>query len=105
MLYQPIWQTRNQKKVIESGWLAAGIRDAMHLGLSNLPSIDLFEEIVPMKDDAAYEVPIPISAFAMCSEVKSIEYSSRQNGSDDDVEVLGKPKLRRSGCFWYFWWT
>ena len=80
MLYQPIWQTRNQKKVIESGWLAAGI-DSMHLGLSNFPSIDLFEEIVPMKDDAAYEVPIPTSAFVMCSEVKSIE------------------------AFWYFWWT
>ena len=87
------------KTVIESGRLAAGIRDAIRLGLSNLPSIDPFEEISPMKDATAYEVPIPISAFAMCSEVKSIEYSSRQNGSDDDVEVLGKPKLRRSGCF------
>ena len=87
------------KTVIESGRLAVGIRGAIRLRLSNLPFIDLFEEIVPMKDDAAYEVPIPISAFAMCSEVKSIEYSSRQNDSDDDVEILGKPKLRRSGCF------
>ena len=38
-----------------------------------------------MKNATAYEVPIPISAFAMSSEVKSIQYS-RQNDSQDDVE-------------------
>ena len=74
------------KKIIESGWLAAGIRDATRLGLSNLPSIDPFEEISPMKDaTTAYEVPTPISAFSMSSEEKGIGYS-RQNDSDDDDE-------------------
>lgn len=77
--------TNQSNKVIESGWRATGIRDAIRLGLSNLPFIDPFEEISPMKDATAYEVPIPISAFAMSSEEKSIGYS-RQNDSDDDDE-------------------
>ena len=77
--------TPESKKVIESGWLAAGIRDAIRLGLSNLPSIDPFEEIAPMKDVAAYTVPVPSSAFAMSTAERNIGYS-RQHDSDDDDE-------------------
>ena len=32
------------KKVIESGWVSSGIRDVVRLGLSELPSIDPFQD-------------------------------------------------------------
>jgi len=35
-------------KVIESGWRAISIRDAIRLGTKNLPSIDPFADIVPI---------------------------------------------------------
>ena len=36
------------KEIIESGWRAAGILDALRLGSSKLPSIDPFEDIDPL---------------------------------------------------------
>ena len=78
--------TPESKKVIESGCLAAEIRDGIRLGLSNFPSIDPFEEIAPMKDVAAYTVPVPSSAFAMSTAEKSIRYSRHYDSDDDDEE-------------------
>ena len=88
------------KKVIESGWLAAGIRDAIRLGLSNLPSIDPFEEIAPMKGVATYTVPVPSSAFAMSTAEKSIGYSRQHDSDDDDEEEYWEnPEFEDWGAF------
>ena len=38
--------------IIKSGWRAAGITDAINLGLVNLASIEPFEEIDPMVDSS-----------------------------------------------------
>lgn len=37
--------------IIKSGWRASGITDAVNIGLEKLPSIDPFEEIIPMMGD------------------------------------------------------
>ena len=92
--------TPESKQVIKSGWLAAGIRDAIRLGLSNLPSIDPFEEIAPMKDVAAYTVPVPDSAFAMSTTEKSIGYSRQHDSDDDDEEEYWEnPDFEDRGAF------
>ena len=39
------------KKVIHSSWRAAGIRDALRLGLNQLPSLDPFIDIDPMLEE------------------------------------------------------
>ena len=40
--------------MIQNGWAAAGITDAIRLGLKQLPNIDSFSDIdpVPLIDDA-----------------------------------------------------
>ena len=40
------------KEIITSGWVSSGIKDAIDLGLQNLPSIDPFEQLDPMMNDA-----------------------------------------------------
>ena len=90
----------DSKKVIESGWLAARIRDAICLGLSNLPSIDSFQEIAPMKDVVAYTIPVPGSAFAMSTAEKSIGYSRQHDSDDDDEEGYWEnPDFEDRGAF------
>ena len=34
------------KKTIDCGWVSSGVRDAIRLGLSELPTIDPFQDIV-----------------------------------------------------------
>ena len=92
--------TPESKKDIESGWLAAAIRDAIRLGLSNLLSIDLFKEIAPIKDVAAYTVPVPSSAFAMSTAEKSIGYSRQFDSDDgDEEEYWENPDFEDQGAF------
>ena len=43
--------TVKRKPIIESGWRAAGITDAIRIGSKNLPAIDPFQEIDPFPAD------------------------------------------------------
>ena len=43
--------TGEGKENIESRWRAAGIQDAVKLGMKNLPTVDSFSDIDPMLDD------------------------------------------------------
>ena len=43
--------TSKGKEIIDSGWKAAGISDAVKLGSSKLPPIDPFHDIDPMLGD------------------------------------------------------
>ena len=43
--------TSKGKEIIDSGWKAAGISDAIKLSSSNLPPIDPFHDIDPMLGD------------------------------------------------------
>ena len=40
------------KEIITSGWVSSGIKDAIELGLQNLPLIDPFEQLDPMLNGA-----------------------------------------------------
>ena len=40
--------TLKDKEIIDSGWKSAGICDALELGSSKMPSIDLFQDVDPM---------------------------------------------------------
>ena len=63
-----IWQPRNRKKIIESGWLSSDVRDAIRLGLNKFPSIDPFDDIAPMTDTAGFTIFLPSFAFGLSSE-------------------------------------
>ena len=43
--------TSKWKKIIDNGWKAAGISDALELGSSKMPSIDPFHDIDPIVSD------------------------------------------------------
>ena len=47
--------TGEGKKNIESRWRAAGIQDAVKLGMKNLPTVDSFSDIDPMLDDPRWD--------------------------------------------------
>ena len=78
--------TPEQKKIIESCWLSSGVRDAVRLELNKLPSIDPFDDIVPMKDTTGFAISLPSSAFGLSNEEKSAGYSREETPDDDDDE-------------------
>ena len=77
--------TLELKKVIESSWLSSGVRDAIRSGLNKLSSIDPFDDIAPMTDNAGFIISLPSSAFGLSNEEKSVGYS-REKTPDDDVD-------------------
>ena len=60
--------TPESKKIIESGWLSSGVRDAIRLGLNKSPSVDPFDDIAPMTDMAGFTVSLPNSDFGLSNE-------------------------------------
>ena len=48
--------TSKGKEIIDSGWKAAGISDAVKLGSSKLPPIDPFHDIDPMLGDESESI-------------------------------------------------
>ena len=62
------------EKVTLSGWQKSGIADAINLGLSNLPQIDLFNDIDPLvPGDEHYDLVdvvsnLPEEAFSIPEE-------------------------------------
>ena len=77
--------TLELKKVIESSWLSSGVQDAIRSGLNKLSSIDPFDDIAPMTDNAGFTISLPSSAFGLSNEEKSVGYS-REKTPDDDVD-------------------
>ena len=73
------------EKVIESSWLSSGVQDAIRSGLNKLSSIDPFDDIAPMTDNAGFTISLPSSAFGLSNEEKSVGYS-REKTPDDDVD-------------------
>ena len=75
--------TGDGKKNILSGWRAAGIQDAVKLGLSGLPTVDPFSDLDPMLDNTA---PDGHSLDTLCnmSEGEIASGYSRTEIEDDD---------------------
>ena len=86
------------RKVIESGWEAAGIADAIRLGSKALPSLDPFDDIDPLIDQ--FDVSTDINAVCNLTE-EQIEGNQKDteeedNGEDDDEDAWVLPEKQRS---------
>ena len=78
--------TSDGKKNIISGWRAAGIQDAVKLGLNSLPSIDPFNDLDPMLDGSVSSGH-NLDALCLISEDELASgYSRKENENDVDSE-------------------
>ena len=80
--------TDKGKEIIESGWRAAGILDALKLGLEKLPSIDPFSDIAPMlnDDDQSNEVTLLALCDVTAEEFVALGGPAHDDESDGDSE-------------------
>lgn len=76
--------TSKGKSIIESGWRAAGITDAIQLGSKNLPPIDPFQEIDPLCESSPVENQQLQSVCGLTLEEKQIGYSERTDDDEND---------------------
>ena len=75
--------------IIKRGWKAAGITDAIRLGLNNLPSMDPFDEIGPMQPSTASADENQLAAISRITLEKiHVRYPnpSEDNSDEDDSE-------------------
>ena len=80
--------TDKGKEIIESGWWAAGILDALKLGLEKLPSIEPFSDIAPMlnDDDQFNEVTLLALCDVTMEEFVALGAPAHDDESDGDSE-------------------
>ena len=84
--------TSGCKKIIERGWASAGIRDAIRLGLSELPLIDPFCDIAPMSNVNNGEHNFE-SVCNLTAEERAIGYSrDDETGHDEDDDDKLRPR-------------
>ena len=76
--------------IIKNGWKAAGITDAVHLGLNNLPSVDPFNEMDPMLQPSTASADqnqlVAISRFTLDKIQMRYPNPSEDNSDEDDSE-------------------
>ena len=80
--------TSKRKEIIDNGWKAAGISDALELGSSKMPSIAPFHDIVPIVSDDIKQ-PDDCNLLAICDvTVEEFELlcGSKIQDSDDDTD-------------------
>ena len=72
-------------KIIESGWRAAGISDAIRLGNKGLPPIDPFQAIDPLLEKNTAEEYKQLQAICgLTIDERQIECSLLINDEDDE---------------------
>ena len=79
--------TGEVKKNIESGWRAAGIQDAVKLGLKNLPTVDPYSDIDLMLDDSTSDGQNLDALCGMSEEEISVAYLRERIEDDSDGEL------------------
>ena len=88
------------RKVIESGWQAAGIADAVQLGLKALPSLDPFHDIDPLIDGCQFDVSNDVNAVCNLTteQIEGYQKDAEENENDDenDEDVWVLPEKQRS---------
>ena len=73
------------KEIILSGWGAAGISDAIRLGILGLPSIDPFEDLDPLVQQDEYLGEIrEIVNNDMLQPVKPLEEKEDESSDSDE---------------------
>ena len=78
--------TAQGKEIIDSGWKAAGIADAVRLGASELPPIDPFAKVISIKNKDFQKIAKVFSVnfvqkvkFAKLKSAKFREFSVSRN--------------------------
>ena len=85
-------KTAQGKEIIDNGWKAAGIADAVRLGLSKLPRIDPFNDIDPILEgepDIGNQKFLPIADISLEEFVLLCRRGFdviADNSSDEDSE-------------------
>ena len=74
------------KHIIESGWRAAGINDAIRLGNKNFPAIDPFHDIDPLLDGNTTESQQLQAICGLTLVEKQIGYSRTVDNDKDDSD-------------------
>jgi len=88
------------RKVVESGWQAAGIADAVWLGLKALPSLDPFHDIDPLIDGCQFDVSTDVNAVCNLTaeqiegHQKDVEENENDDENDEDVWETTTEKQR-----------
>ena len=80
--------TPNGMEIIESGWTASGVQDAMKVGSKGLPPIDPFEDIDPLIKDneAANEANQQQAICALTADKLSLGYLHHEESENDDSD-------------------
>ena len=79
--------TSKRSTIIESGWRAAGISDAIRLGSKELPPIDPFQDIDPLLEKNASKEHEQLQAICgLTLDERQIGYSLPINDEDDDED-------------------
>ena len=78
--------TVKRKPIIESGWRAAGITDAIRIGSKNLPAIDPFHDIDPLIDGNTAECQQLKAICGLTFAEKQIGYSRTVDDDSDDSD-------------------
>ena len=86
-----------EKKVIDSGWISSGIKDAIALGLDSMLSIDPFHDISSMIANPSGSTPLPNHAICdLTPEVNLIGYSRHVVESSDEEDEVWDPSDGRN---------
>ena len=91
--------TAKGKYIIESGWRAAGITDAIRLGSKSLPAVDLFHDIDPLLDGNTTESQLLQAIYGLTLEGKQIGYfwTVDDDSDDSDWERSALPIIQKVG--------
>ena len=77
--------TKKGKDLIDGGWKASGIFDAIKLGSEKMPSIDPFHDIDPLLGDDDRQVYVNSNLLAVC------------DATVEEFELLCGGKIQRYG--------
>ena len=86
--------------IIKNGWKAAGITNAIRLGLNNLPSVDPFDEmdsmVQPSTASADQNQLVAISRITLEEIQMRYPNPSEDNSDEDDSEWEDPQQERRA---------
>ena len=89
------------KEVILNGWKAAGIYDAIRVGIGKLPAMDPYHDIDPLVNESNIPVDTNLEAVYQVNQDHLHLFYTRKdkNEDDDDEEDAWEPEIQTSNSF------
>ena len=89
------------KEVILNGWKAAGIYDAIRVGIGKLPVMDPYHDIDPLVNESNIPVDTNLEAvYELNQDHLHLFYTRKdKNEDDDDEEDAWEPEIQTSNSF------